>query len=56
MGCEKKIKLIANNTDDIKIFSYLCQDAILSKDELFYDEKENILFLTFSRYCWEKMT
>ena len=54
MDYEKKIKLIAKNNEDLKIFSQLCQDAILSKDELFYDKKAKILFLTFSRYCWEK--
>ena len=54
MDYEKKIKLIAKNIEDLEIFSQLCQDAILSKDELFYDEKAKIIFLTFSRYCWEK--
>ena len=54
MDYEKKIKLIAKNNEDLNIFSQLCQDSILSKDELFYDEKTKIFFLTFSRYCWEQ--
>ena len=55
MTVEKKIKLTAISNDDIKIFSYLCQDAIVSKDELLFDQKEKIFLATLSRYCWEKL-
>ena len=55
MTIENKIKLTAVSNEDIKIFSYLCQDAIISKDELLYDKKENMFLATLSRYCWEKL-
>ena len=55
MTVENKIKLTAVSNEDIKIFSYLCQDAIISKDELLFDKKEKIFLATFSRYCWEKL-
>ena len=54
MNVENKIKLNAFSNDDLKIFSYLCQDAILSKDEFFFDKNEDSFVATFSRYCWEK--
>ena len=55
MTVENKIKLTAVSNEDIKIFSYLCQDAIISKDELLFDKKENMFLTTLSRFCWEKL-
>ena len=55
MTVENKIKLTAVSNEDLKIFSYLCQDAIISKDELLFDKKENMFLATLSRYCWEKL-
>ena len=55
MTVENKIKLTAVSNEDIKIFSYLCQDAIISKDELLFHKKENMFLATLSRYCWEKL-
>jgi len=54
MDIENKIKLNAFNNDDLKIFSFLCQDAILSHDEFFFDKDNDLFIATFSRYCWEK--
>ena len=54
MQVENEIRLTASNMKDLKVFSYLCQDAILSKDEFFFDEGKQIFIATLSRYCWEK--
>jgi hypothetical protein len=54
MSVENKIKLNAFGNDDLKIFSYLCQDAILSQDEFYFDKDQELFIATFSRYCWEK--
>ena len=54
MSIEKKIQLNAYNKDDLKIFSFLCQDAILNKDEFFYDRTNKFFVATLTRYCWEK--
>ena len=54
MSIENKIRLNALNNDDLKIFSFLCQDAIISKEEFFYDETKKIFVATLTRYCWEK--
>ena len=53
MSIENKIRLNAINNDDLKIFSFLCQDAILSKEEIFYDKTQKIFIATLTRYCWE---
>ena len=54
MSIENKIRLNASNNDDLKIFSFLCQDAIISKEEIFYDKTENFFVATLTRYCWEQ--
>ena len=53
MSIENKIRLNAFNNDDLKIFSFLCQDAIISKEEFFYDETKKMFVATLTRYCWE---
>ena len=54
LSIDKKIKLAASKDDDLDIISYLCQDAILSKEEFFFDKEKKIFVATLSRYCWEK--
>ena len=54
MTIDKKIKLLASTEYDLDIISHLCQDAILSKDEFFFDKEKKIFVATLSRYCWEK--
>tara|TARA_Y100001980_G_C14204834_1_gene66915 strand:+ start:76 stop:495 length:420 start_codon:yes stop_codon:yes gene_type:complete len=54
MSIEKKIRLNALNNDDLKIFSFLCQDAIISKEEIFYDKTKKFFVATLTRYCWEQ--
>ena len=54
MSIENKIRLHALNKDDLKIFSFLCQDAIISKEEIFYDKTKNMFVATLTRYCWEQ--
>ena len=54
MSTENKIRLNALNNDDLKIFSFLCQDAIISKEEIFYDKTKKMFVATLTRYCWEQ--
>ena len=54
MSIEKKLRLTASSKEELKILSFLCQDAILSGEEYFFDNKLNLFAATFSRYCWEK--
>jgi len=42
MNYENKIKLNAFTNDDLKILSYLCQDAILSNEEFFFDKDQEL--------------
>ena len=51
---DKKIKLVASTEEDLDIISYLCQDAILSNEEFFFDKEKRRFVATLSRYCWEK--
>ena len=54
MSIENKIRLNAQNKDDLKIFSFLCQDAIFSKEEICYDKTQKMFVATLTRYCWEQ--
>ena len=54
MSIENKIRLNALNNDDLKIFSFLCQDAIISKEEIFFDKTKKMFVITLTRYCWEQ--
>ena len=54
MSIENKIRLNALNNDDLKIFSFLCQDAIISNEEIFYDKTKKLFVITLTRYCWEQ--
>ena len=54
MSIQNKIRLNALNYDDLKIFSFLCQDAIISKEEIFYDKTKKKFVATLTRYCWEQ--
>ena len=54
MTIENKIRRNALNNDDLKIFSFLCQDAIISKEEIFYDKTKKMFVATLTRYCWEQ--
>ena len=54
MTTEEKIRLTASMDKDLKIISYLCQDAIFSKEEILFDKEIKLFIATFSRYCWEK--
>ena len=54
MTIENKIRLNALNNDDLKIFSFLCQDAIISKEEIFYDKTKKMFVTTLTRYRWEQ--
>ena len=54
MSIEKKNRLAASSVEDLKVLSFLCQDAIVSREEFFFDKKKNLFIATFSRFCWEK--
>ncbi len=54
MSIENKIQLNALSSDDLKIFSFLCQDAIISGEEIFYDKTKKLFVITLTRYCWEQ--
>ena len=54
MSIEKKNRLAASSVEDLKVISFLCQDAIVSSEEFFFDKKMNLFIATFSRFCWEK--
>ena len=54
MSIQKKNRLAASSVEDLKVLSFLCQDAIISSEEFFFDKKMNLFIATFSRFCWEK--
>ena len=54
MSSEKKLRLTASSDEELEILSFLCQDAIFSIEEYYFDNELNLFVATFSRYCWEK--
>ena len=48
MSIENKIRLNAFNDDDLEIFSFLCQDAIISQEEIFFDKKKRMFVATLT--------
>ena len=51
---EKKIRLTASTEKDLKIISYLCQDAIFSKEEILFNKEKNYLLLPFQDTAGKK--
>jgi len=54
MNYENKIKLNAFTNDDLKILSYLCQDAILSNEEFSSIKIKSYLLLLFHDIAGKK--
>ena len=54
MSTKRTNRLSASSVEDLKVISLLCQDAIVSSEEFFFDKKMNLFIATFSRFCWEK--
>ena len=54
MSTKRTNRLSASSVEDLKVISLLCQDAIVSSEEFFFDKKKNLFIVTFSRFCWEK--
>ena len=50
----KKLHLFGKDKEDYKIFSSLLQDAAVPISEILFDEIRNQLFLTCSRFLWER--
>ena len=47
MSTEKKNRLAASTVEDLKILSFLCQDAIVSREEFFFDKKKELVYSYF---------
>ena len=41
MSNEKKNRIAASSVEDLKVLSFLCQDAIVSSEEFFFDKRNN---------------
>ena len=54
MSIEKKNRLAASSVEDLKVISFLCQDAIVSREEFLFNKETKLFIATFSRFCWEK--
>ena len=39
MSIEKKLRLTASSDEELEILSFLCQDAIFSSEEYYFDNK-----------------
>ena len=49
----ERLKIRFIDKKDLLVLSSLCQDAIFTKDEFYFDNIKNIFISTFSRFCWE---
>lgn len=52
-GGEEPLRLVAQDTEDLKVLSSLVQDAVLPVTELKYDAKRRRFALLLNRFRWE---
>jgi Protein of unknown function (DUF2948) len=52
-GGEAPLRLVAQDTDDLKVLSSLVQDAVLPVTELAFDPKRRRFALLLNRFRWE---
>ena len=48
-----KLRLLANDRDDVGILSALLQDAIIPGSDMNFDPKLNEFVVVANRFCWE---
>ena len=49
----KKLSLIAQNEEDLVVFSTLCQDSIIKIANIKWAKKSKRFYLFINRFCWE---
>ena len=52
LGCPK-LRLIAHDSDDVRVLSALLQDAIVPGSDMSFDRKLNEFVIVANRFCWE---
>ena len=48
-----KLRLLANDSDDVGVLSALLQDAIIPGSDMSFDRKLNEFVIVANRFCWE---
>ena len=52
---DKKLKLRAVATEDIKILSALLQDGLVVSSDLHYQKDDESFVMIINRFCWEQV-
>ena len=52
-GESPKLRLLANDIDDVGVLSALLQDAIVPGSDMSFDRKLNEFVIVANRFCWE---
>lgn len=50
-----KLKLIGNNTEDLKTISAYCQDAVVRIQDIVYLKESKIFIVKLRRFMWEDL-
>jgi hypothetical protein len=52
-GAERPLRLIAQDADDLRVISALCQDAVLPATEMRWDRRRRRFAVLLNRFRWE---
>ena len=53
MAARERLRLLAQDADDLAVVSAAMQDAVAKVGDINYDPKARVLTIAFNRFCWE---
>ena len=53
MATRERLRLLAEDVDDLAVISAAMQDAVAKVGDITYEAKARLLTIAFNRYCWE---
>ena len=53
MATRERLRLLAEDVDDLAVISAAMQDAVAKVGDINYEPKARRLTIAFNRYCWE---
>jgi hypothetical protein len=53
MASHQRLRLLAQDADDLAVISAAMQDAVAKVGDINYEPKARRLTIAFNRYCWE---
>ena len=53
MASRERLRLLAQDADDLAVVSAAMQDAVAKVGDINYEPKARVLTIAFNRFCWE---